>query len=91
MHSYVKLKPHAVITFNQKSCDCCRTMESSTTSYPTEIGNVEEPEIEVNMSHSAAYCGLFDRMVEEKWCCREGFAKRWWLRPYSVINNFSEL
>lgn len=48
LSSCVKLKPHAVTTFNQKSCDCCRLTESNTPWYysNTEIGNVEEPEVE---------------------------------------------
>lgn len=46
--SCVNLKPHAVIICNQKSCDCCSPIESSTTWYcfNAEIGNVEEPEVE---------------------------------------------
>lgn len=87
LYSCVKLKPHAMITFNQKSCDCCRLTESNTPWYysNTEIGNVEEPKI--GYESYTAYCSLMifklkerdkenRKIIEEKWHCRGSFAKR---------------
>lgn len=60
LHSCVKLKPYAGITFNQKSCDCCRPVECTWYYSNAEIGNVEEPKVEYeSVTYSLLWSWLY--------------------------------